>query len=127
MPGSTCHCEEIVSNREPTWSPFKALWDYAIEPTIFEDGEYRKYPIFAKFENYTFPDPAGTAPIVYHQHQEQISLPHVIGKGIKYCDFKYPVGTLASAFIKMGLQARKGWNYIENLEPPCWVLLYLQL
>jgi len=45
---------------------------------------------------------AWRVPIVYHQHQEQISLPHFIGKGIKYCDFKYPVDTLAGAFIKMG-------------------------
>ena len=94
--------EEVVSGWEPTWSPFRALWGYAVEPTVFEDGEYRKYPIFSKCENYTFPDPAGVVPIVYHQHQEQISLPHFIGKGIRYCDFKYPVDTLAGAFIKMG-------------------------
>jgi len=80
--------EEVVSGWEPTWSPFRALWGYAVEPTVFENGEYKKYPIFAKCENYTFPDPVGRVPIVYHQHQEPISLPHFIGKGIKYCDFK---------------------------------------
>jgi len=93
---------EVVKGWAPTWSPFRALWGYAVEPTIFEDGEYKKYPIYAKCEDYTFPDPVGTIPLVYHQHQEPISLPHFIGKGIKYCDFKYTVDKQAGTFIKTG-------------------------
>ncbi|MCK4353972.1 MAG: saccharopine dehydrogenase NADP-binding domain-containing protein [Dehalococcoidia bacterium] len=98
---------EVVSAWEPTWSPFRALWGYAVEPTVFEGGEYRKYPIYAKCEDYTFPDPVGTIPLVYHQHQEPITLPHFIGKSIKYAGFKYPVDTLAGAFIKMGFASPK--------------------
>ena len=30
--------EEVVSGWEPTWSPFKALWGYAVEPTVFAFG-----------------------------------------------------------------------------------------
>jgi saccharopine dehydrogenase (NAD+, L-lysine-forming) len=95
--------ENVVSPWAPTWSPFRALWGYAVEPTIFEDGRYKKYPIFACPEEYTFPDPIGKILLTYHQHQEPITLPHFIGKGIKYCDFKYPVDTTAGAFVKMGL------------------------
>ena len=94
--------EEVVKGWEPSWSPFRALWGYAVEPTMFVDGEYRKYSTFAKPENYRFRDPVGSVLLTYHQHQEPITLPHFIGKGIQYCDFKYPVDTAAGAFVKMG-------------------------
>ena len=93
---------EVVSAWAPTWSPFRALWGYAVEPTIFEDGQYKKYPLFACPEEYHFPDPVGSILLTYHQHQEPITLPHFIGKGVTYCDFKYPLDTLAGAFVKMG-------------------------
>jgi saccharopine dehydrogenase-like NADP-dependent oxidoreductase len=87
---------------EPTWSPFRALWGYAVEPTIFEDGEYKKYPIYSGYEEYHFPKPVAMIPLVYHQHQEPITLPHFIGKGVKYCDFKYTVDSKAGTLIKTG-------------------------
>jgi saccharopine dehydrogenase (NAD+, L-lysine-forming) len=93
---------EVVKAWTPTWSPFRALWGYAVEPTVFEDGEYKKYPIYSKCENYTFPEPVGTIPLVYHQHQEPITLPYFIGKGIKYCDFKYTVDKEVGTLIKNG-------------------------
>ena len=93
---------EVVKAWTPTWSPFRALWGYSIEPTVFEEGHYRKLPIFSSPEEYPFPDPVGPVLLSYHQHQEPITLPHFIGKGIKYCDFKYPVDALVGAFVKMG-------------------------
>jgi len=93
---------EVVRGWAPTWSPFRALWGYGVEPTIFEDGKYRKYPIYSRCEDYEFPAPVGTIPLVYHQHQEPISLPYFIGKGIKYCDFKYTVDKEVGALIKTG-------------------------
>ncbi len=94
---------EVVAAWEPTWSPFRALWGYAVEPTLFEDGQYKRYPIFSGYEEYHFPEPVGMIPLVYHQHQEPITLPHFIGKGIRYCDFKYTVDTRAGTLIKTGL------------------------
>ena len=93
---------DVVSTWTPTWSPFRALWGYAVEPTIFENGEYKRYPKFSCPEEYHFPDPVGSILLTYHQHQEPVTLPHFIGKGVRYCDFKYPVDTLAGAFVKMG-------------------------
>ena len=93
---------EVVEAWEPSWSPFRALWGYAVEPTFFEDGEYRKYPIYSGYEEYHYPAPIGMIPLVYHQHQEPISLPHFIGKGIKYCDFKYTIDSRAGTLIKTG-------------------------
>jgi saccharopine dehydrogenase (NAD+, L-lysine-forming) len=92
----------VVSPWTTTWSPFRTLWGYAVEPTIFEDGRYKKHHIFACPEEYNFPDPVGNVLLTYHQHQEPITLPYFIGKGIKYCDFKYPVDSIAGAFVKMG-------------------------
>jgi len=93
---------EVVKAWTPTWSPFRALWGYSIEPTVFEEGHYSKHPIFSGPEEYPFPDPVGPVLLSYHQHQEPITLPHFIGKGIRYCDFKYPVDALVGAFVKMG-------------------------
>lgn len=93
---------EVVGAWGPTWSPFRALWGYAVEPMIFEDGKYRKYPIYSGYEEYHYPEPIGMIPLVYHQHQEPISLPHFIGKGITYCDFKYTIDTRAGTLIKTG-------------------------
>jgi len=93
---------EVAIAWVPTWSPFRALWGYAVEPTIFEDGEYKKYPIYSGYEEYHFPKPVAMIPLVYHQHQEPITLPHFIGKGVKYCDFKYTVDSKAGTLIKTG-------------------------
>jgi saccharopine dehydrogenase (NAD+, L-lysine-forming) len=93
---------EVVKAWTPTWSPFRALWGYSIEPMVFEEGHYSRLPIFSSPELYKFPDPVGPVLLSYHQHQEPITLPHFIGKGIKYCDFKYPVDALVGAFVKMG-------------------------
>ena len=94
--------EEVVKGWEPSWSPFRALWGYAVEPTMFVNGEYRKFPTFARPEEYRFPSPVGSVLLTYHQHQEPITLPHFIGKGIQNCDFKYPVDPAAGALVKMG-------------------------
>jgi lysine 6-dehydrogenase len=93
---------EVVKAWTPTWSPFRALWGYSIEPMVFEGGCYNKFPIFSSPEVYKFPDPIGPVLLSYHQHQEPITLPHFIGKGVRYCDFKYPVDVLVGAFVKMG-------------------------
>jgi saccharopine dehydrogenase (NAD+, L-lysine-forming) len=94
--------EETVMGWKPTWSPFRALWGYAVEPAVFEDGEYKRLPLFAGCEEYDFSDPVGRVLISHHQHQEQITLPYFIGKGIRHCEFKYPVDILAGAFVMMG-------------------------
>lgn len=94
--------KDLVKGWEPTWSPFRLLWGYAVEPTVFEDGEYKKYPIFSGWEEYNFPDPVGPILISYHQHQESITLPHFIDKGIQCCWIKYPVDPIAGALVRLG-------------------------
>ncbi len=95
--------EELVSGAwNPGWSPFRALWGYAVKPAIFKNGKYEFCPVFAEPELYKFPEPLGEIAICQHQHQEQITLPFFIQKGVKFCEFKYPVDNQAATFVKMG-------------------------
>ncbi len=94
--------EGVVRTWEPTWCPEVALTDYADEPPVFEDGEYKVYPPFSGCEEYNFPDPVGSLLVCHHAHEEAVTLPRFIGKGIKYCDFKYPIDPVAGSFVKMG-------------------------
>ena len=94
--------DDIVGPWNPGWSPEIALLDFAEKPMIFEDGRYKKVPIFSRHENHQFPQPFGTMLLASHSHEEPYTLPYYIGKGIKEVDFKYPVDHLAGAFVKMG-------------------------
>jgi len=94
--------DEVVSAWDPGWSPEIALINYAYAPGGFVDGKPKIYPPFSDCEEYNFPEPVGPVIICQHAHEEAITLPRFIGKGIKYCDFKYPLDPMAGAFIKMG-------------------------
>lgn len=93
---------EIVSPWAPGWSPERALWGYAIKPTVFVNGKFEFYPIYSGYEEYEFHDPIGTVPQVYHQHPEQITIPYFLDKSLKYCDFKFTVDYGAGVLCKQG-------------------------
>jgi len=99
--------KEVVSAWDPGWAPEVALTDYALPPGVFENGKHRVYPIFSGCEEYVFPDPVGPVVVTHHAHEESVTLPRFIGKGIKYCDFKYPLDPIAGALVKMGFAERK--------------------
>ena len=99
--------EEVVKAWDPGWAPEVALTDYADPPGVFENGKHQIYPIFSGCEEYVFPDPVGPVLVTHHAHEESVTLPRFIGKGIKYCDFKYPIDTIAGALVKMGFAERK--------------------
>jgi len=94
--------EPVIQGWAPTWSPVRALWGYAFEPIVFENGQYRQVPIFSGYEEYPFDDPVNLAPVVYHQHPEQVTLPYYLKKGLRYCDFKYTIDRACGTLIKMG-------------------------
>jgi len=99
--------EEVVKAWDPGWAPEVAISDYAFPPPVFENGKLQVYPIFSGCEEYIFPDPVGPVVVTHHSHEEAVMLPHFIGKGIKYCDFKYPLDPIAGALVKMGFAERK--------------------
>ena len=94
--------KEIASGWTTAWSPAGNLSVMAREPITYEDGQYKKYPIFTSPEEYTFPAPVGRILLTLRGHPEAITLPHFIGKGMKTCEFKHPVDPLVGAFVKMG-------------------------
>lgn len=88
---------------DPGWSPKQALTDFLTEPTIFENGEYKKVPIFSGEEDFVFEGPIGEEYIAYHSHEEAYSLPYSYrDKGIKNCSFRYPVDEQAATYIYQG-------------------------
>jgi len=117
--------EEVVSAWDPGWAPEVALTDFAFPPPVFENGKPRVYPIFSGCEEYVFPDPVGPAVVTYHAHEEAVMLPRFIGKGIKYCDFKYPIDPIAGALVKMGFAERKAIDVKGIKVTPLDVLMKL--
>ena len=99
--------EGIISEWSPGWCPDEALENYEDEVDVFEDGEYKRYPPFSGWEEYDFPEPVGPLLITRHTHEEAVTPPRFIGKGVKHCDFKYPFDPIAGAFVKLRLTSRE--------------------
>jgi saccharopine dehydrogenase-like NADP-dependent oxidoreductase len=117
--------KEVVSAWNPGWAPEVALTDFAFPPPVFENGKSSVYPIFSGCEEYIFPDPVGPVMVTYHAHEEAVMLPRFIGKGIKYCDFKYPIDHIAGALVKMGFAERKAIDVKGVKVAPIDVLMKL--
>ncbi len=76
--------KEIVS----TWSP-EVMWDdMATAPVVYDSGDFKRVPLFSGEEIYNFPDPIGSQTVVAHVHEEPVTLPRFIGKGLKHVDLK---------------------------------------
>jgi len=92
---------EIVS----TWSP-EVMWDdMATEPVVYENGKFKSVPLFSGEEIYNFPDPIGPQTVVWHVHEEPVTLPRFIGKGLRYVDLKLgtPDMPIAKFVVQLGL------------------------
>jgi saccharopine dehydrogenase (NAD+, L-lysine-forming) len=71
------------------WSFQLYLEDCANRAVYWEDGQYKYAEPFSGAEMYDFPPPLNcTAKVVYHFHEEPLTIPKFIGKPVKYCDFK---------------------------------------
>jgi saccharopine dehydrogenase-like NADP-dependent oxidoreductase len=91
------------------WSPETAWADMAEEPFLYENGKLRRVPPFSGEEVYPFPEPFGPQKAVHHHHEEVVTLPRFIGKGLKYVDFKMgdPDMPIAKAIWQIGLLSKK--------------------
>jgi saccharopine dehydrogenase-like NADP-dependent oxidoreductase len=116
---------EVVSAWDPGWAPEVAISDFALPPGVFENGKPQVYPIFSGCEEYVFPDPVGPMLVTYHAHEESVTLPRFIGKGIKYCDFKYQLDPIAGALVKMGFAERRAIDVKGVKVTPIDVLMKL--
>jgi len=98
--------QDIISAWNPGWSPKIAIIDCALETLVFENGKYKRYPPYSGREEYDF-GPLGKVLLSHHLHEEVFGLPHFIGKGVKYCDFKFPVDVRAGNLVKLGFASDK--------------------
>jgi saccharopine dehydrogenase (NAD+, L-lysine-forming) len=71
------------------WSLPIFLEDCADRAVYWEDGQYKYAEPFSGAEMYDFPAPLNRrGKVVYHFHEEPVTIPKFIGKPVKYCDFK---------------------------------------
>ena len=98
--------QDIISAWNPGWSPKIAITDCTLEPPVFENGEYKRYPPFSGREEYDF-GPFGKVLLKYHAHEEVFMLSNFIGKGVKYVDFKNALDVRAGSLVKLGLASDK--------------------
>ena len=89
------------------WCVDEALENYEDEVDVFENGKYKRYPPFCHPGEYEFPEPIGKVLVTGHTHEEAITLPRFIDKGIKNCAFRFPYDPIAGAFVRLGLTSGK--------------------
>jgi saccharopine dehydrogenase (NAD+, L-lysine-forming) len=71
------------------WSMPTYLEDCADKAVYWEDGQYKFAEPFSGAEMYDFPPPLNRrGKVVYHFHEEPVTIPKFIGKPVQYCDFK---------------------------------------
>ena len=98
---------DVTEPWNPGWSPKQALIDFSNPCYVFQDGRFETLPPFSGIEDFPFPAPTGNMLVSHHTHEEVVSTPIVIGKGIEYCDFKYYVARPAATFVAMGLASQE--------------------
>jgi saccharopine dehydrogenase-like NADP-dependent oxidoreductase len=93
---------EMIKTWVPTWSPEQQYFDFCDRPCLFHDGRHEHMPQFYEPEVYDFGGALGKVQLTHHAHDEQYSLPLTIGKGIRYCCFKYPFEPAVATFFATG-------------------------
>lgn len=99
--------DDIVVPWNPGWAPIQALKDCADEAICYDEGKYGYVAPYAGIEEWEFPAPIGKKLVSHHSHEEPYSLPVTIGKGLKYCDFKYYVCYHPAALVSLGLASNE--------------------
>ncbi|MDR2088773.1 MAG: saccharopine dehydrogenase NADP-binding domain-containing protein [Clostridiales Family XIII bacterium] len=117
--------EEMVTPYNPGWSPKQALLDCAEDVYVLEDGKLRILGAYSGLERYAFPEPLGEMLVSHHAHEEPLSMPRFIGKGLRYCDFKYYVAPQPAAFIHAGLASEEPVEVNGALVKPLDLLVKL--
>ena len=96
-----------MSAWNPGWCLDEALANFEEEIDVFENGKYKRYPPFSCPDEVNFPEPIGTLLVTAHTHEEAVTLPRFIGKGIRYCAFRYAYDPIADALVQLGLTSGK--------------------
>ncbi len=117
--------EKMVPTWSPGWSVETALLEWTADPIVYENGEYKRYPPFSGFETHAFPEPVGPATVCWVEHEEIVTLPNFIGKGLKYVDIKMSPDIIAGILINIGLAGTEPIEVKGATVKPLDVLLEL--
>jgi len=79
-------------------------------PRTFVDGKRVSSPPLSGKDVYEFPEPIGAQPVYLVDHEEVMTLPEYIGKGVNYVDFKL---ALADEFVSI-LHTMKKLGLLES-------------
>lgn len=99
--------EEMLAPWTPGWSPRQALIDCEEPAYFYENNEIKQTGSYSGLETYDFPEPFGKMKVTHHTHEEPLTIPMVIDKGLKYCDFKYYLSPQPAAFVTAGLASQE--------------------
>ena len=94
--------KEMIKTWMPSWSPEQQFFDYCDPPCLFHGGRHEHMPCFHEPETYDFGGNLGEIQLTRHAHDEQYSLPLMIGKGIQYCCYKYPFEPAVATLFATG-------------------------
>jgi len=117
--------EEMVPTWSPGWSVETAILEWTTKSIVYENGEYKRYPPFSGFETHIFPEPVGPFTVCWVEHEEIVTLPNFIGKGLKYVDIKMSPDIIAGILINMGLAGTEPIEVKGTKVRPLDVLLKL--
>lgn len=95
--------DDFIKPWNPGWAPIQALKDCNDPPICFSEGAYGYVEPYAGLEEWEFPDPIGRLLVSHHSHEEPYSIPVRLGKGVRYCDFKYYLHPQPAALVALGL------------------------
>lgn len=99
--------QEVVPTWSPGWSVEIALLEWTADPIVYENREYKTHPPFSGCETHKFPEPLGPATVCWVEHEEVVTLPEFIGKGLKYVDIKMDPDIIAGILINLGLAGKQ--------------------
>ena len=98
---------KVVKTWDPGWSPEVALLYRSSPAVVFEEGEYKRYPPCSGVEEYVFPEPVGRCTLALIDHEECVTIPRFVGKGIRYVDYKNAVDEIAVVLGNMGFASNE--------------------
>ncbi|MGD8544060.1 MAG: saccharopine dehydrogenase NADP-binding domain-containing protein [Candidatus Bathyarchaeota archaeon] len=95
--------EKMVPTWSPGWSVETALLEWTADSIVYKNGEFKRYPPFSGVETHNFPEPMGPQTLCWVEHDEVVTLPHFIGKGVRYVDIKMSPDIIAGILVNIGL------------------------
>ncbi len=109
--------DTITSGPTPlpvAWSPETFIVEVFADALVFQDGRIVEVPPWSGREVYPFPEPVGPQPVYLMEHEEPVTMPRFIGKGLRYVDLKLAVddGTFET------LQRLKALGLLEDTPVP---------